>query len=331
MTEALRITDLHVRYGTGETQVKALNGVNLVQQEEEIYCLVGESGSGKSTLALAIMGLLPYSASVPQGSIVFNGVDLLKASPEYMRNLRGDQISMVFQDAQAALNPVHLVGPQLKEVILAHSDVSARTANRMAEDILREMGLPDPKRIMGSYPFSLSGGMCQRIMLAIALVLGPKLLIADEPTSGLDVTLQAEILERLKQLCVDQHASILLITHDMGVVAHMGRTVGVIYAGTMMESAEVIPVFKQPRHPYTWSLLQALPRLDDVDKNIQPLGGTPPNMVDLGEECPFLPRCHKALSRCRVEPKPAMTEVSQGHFVACYNPVDPPLVPVEQN
>ncbi|PKB79115.1 MAG: hypothetical protein BZY88_14900 [SAR202 cluster bacterium Io17-Chloro-G9] len=323
MTEALRISNLHVRYGKSEDQVKALNGVNLVQQEGEIYCLVGESGSGKSTLALAIMGLLPGSASVPQGSIVFNGVDLLKASPEYMRSLRGNEISMVFQDAQAALNPVHLVGPQLEEVIRAHSDVSARIANRMAQDILSELGLADPRRIMGSYPFSLSGGMCQRIVLAMALVLGPKLLIADEPTSGLDVTLQAEILERLKLLCVDQHASILFITHDMGVVAHMAQNVGVIYAGTMVESAEVIPVFKEPQHPYTWSLLQSVTRLDVVDKNLQPLRGVPPDMVNLPEECPFLPRCNKALTRCRAEPKPALAEVSPGHLVACYNPITP--------
>jgi len=327
LPEALRISDLHVHYGKGEDQVKALNGVNLVQQEGEIYCLVGESGSGKSTLALAIMGLLPGSATVPKGSILFNGVDLLKASSEYLRNLRGNEISMVFQDAQAALNPVHLVGPQLEEVIRAHTDVSARAANTMAQEILRELGLPDPRRIMGSYPFSLSGGMCQRIVLAIALVLGPKLLIADEPTSGLDVTLQAEILDRLKRLCVDQHASILLITHDMGVVANMAQDVGVIYAGSMVESAPVITMFQEPQHPYTFSLLQSVTRLDDVNKNLQPMRGAPPDMVNLPDECPFLPRCNKAVSRCRAEPKPALAEVSPGHTVACYNPMNL----VEQN
>ena len=324
MVEALRISDLYVRYSTVEGDVKALNGVNLVQEKGEIYCLVGESGSGKSTLALAIMGLLPRSASVLKGSIVVDGVDLLTASDDYMRELRGNDISMVFQDAQSALNPVHLVGPQLEEVILAHSNVTARTANRMAQEILREMGLPDPRRIMGSYPFSLSGGMCQRIMLAIALVLSPKLLIADEPTSGLDVTLQAEILERLKKLCVEQHSSILLITHDMGVVANVAKSVGVIYAGTMVESAPVVPVFKEPQHPYTWSLLQSLPRLDRPDHELQPLRGAPPDLVNLSEECPFVPRCSKALARCRVDPVPEMNEVSPGHLVACYNPVVPP-------
>ena len=306
MTEAMRIENLHVRFGTPAGQVKALNGVNIVLEEGEIYCLVGESGAGKSTLALAIMGLLPVSATVPEGRVIFNGVDLLTIGQEQLRTIRGNQVSMIFQDAQSALNPVHLVGPQLEEVILAHTDVGSRVANGMAQDMLREMGLPDPKRIMGQYPFSLSGGMAQRVMLAIALVLRPRVLIADEPTSGLDVTLQAEIMERLKALCREQGSSILLITHDMGIVASMAQKVGVIYAGSVVETSKVIPLFGEPRHPYTWGLLKTLPRLDDVDRRLEPLRGAPPDMVDLPEECPFLPRCNKALSRCRVEPKPPL-------------------------
>ena len=201
MVETLRVEDMHVRFGVGEGQVKALNGINLTMEDGEIYCIVGESGAGKSTLALAIMGLLPTAGSITQGRVMFEGTDLVQAGPDHMRKLRGNEISMVFQDAQAALNPVQMVGPQLEEVILTHIDVSPKEANRMALDMLKETGLPDPRRIMGSYPFSLSGGMCQRVMLAIALVLKPKLLIADEPTSGLDVTLQAKILERLQALC----------------------------------------------------------------------------------------------------------------------------------
>ena len=323
MAETLKVEDMHVRFGVGEGQVKALNGINLTMEDGEIYCVVGESGAGKSTLALAIMGLLPTAGSITQGRVMFEGSDLVQASPDHMRKLRGNEISMVFQDAQAALNPVQMVGPQLEEVILTHVDVSPKEANRMALDMLTETGLPDPRRIMGSYPFSLSGGMCQRVMLAIALVLNPKLLIADEPTSGLDVTLQAKILERLRALCEEHNASIMLITHDMGVVAHMAQKVGVIYAGSLVESAEVIPLFKEPQHPYTWSLLQSLPRLDDVRKGLQPLRGTPPNMVDLTQECPFLPRCNKAISRCRVDPKPSLEEVKEKHQVACYNPVAP--------
>ena len=323
MAEALRVEDLHVRFGTPAGPVKALNGVNFVLEEGEIYCLVGESGAGKSTLALAIMGLLPVSATVPSGRVIFDGVDLLRIGQEQLRKIRGNQVSMIFQDAQSALNPVQLVGPQLEEVILAHTNVGSRVANGMAQDMLREMGLPDPKRIMGQYPFSLSGGMCQRIMLAIALVLRPRVLIADEPTSGLDVTLQAEILERLKALCREQGSSILLITHDMGIVASMAQKVGVIYAGTVVETAKVIPLFKEPQHPYTWSLLKTLPRLDDVDRRLEPLRGVPPDMIDLPEECPFLPRCHKALSRCRVEHRPPLEEVASEHMVACYNPMLP--------
>jgi oligopeptide/dipeptide ABC transporter ATP-binding protein len=323
MAEALRVEDLHVRFGTPAGPVKALNGVNFVLEEGEIYCLVGESGAGKSTLALAIMGLLPVSATVPSGRVIFDGVDLLRIGQEQLRKIRGNQVSMIFQDAQSALNPVQLVGPQLEEVILAHTNVGSRVANGMAQDMLREMGLPDPKRIMGQYSFSLSGGMCQRIMLAIALVLRPRVLIADEPTSGLDVTLQAEILERLTALCREQGSSILLITHDMGIVASMAQKVGVIYAGTVVETSKVIPLFKEPQHPYTWSLLKTLPRLDDVDRRLEPLRGVPPDMIDLPEECPFLPRCHKALSRCRVEHRPPLEEVASEHMVACYNPMLP--------
>ena len=323
MAEALRVEDLHVRFSTPAGPVKALNGVNFVLEEGEIYCLVGESGAGKSTLALAIMGLLPVSATVPSGRVIFDGMDLLRISQEKLRTIRGNQVSMIFQDAQSALNPVQLVGPQLEEVILAHTNVGSRVANGMALDMLREMGLPDPKRIMGQYPFSLSGGMCQRVMLAIALVLRPRVLIADEPTSGLDVTLQAEILERLKALCREQGSSILLITHDMGIVASMAQKVGVIYAGTVVETSKVIPLFKEPQHPYTWALLKTLPRLDDVDRRLEPLRGVPPDMIDLPEECPFLPRCHKALSRCRVEHRPPLEEVASEHMVACYNPMLP--------
>ena len=324
MAEALRIENLHVEIRSPAGTVNALNGVDLVQDEGQTYCLVGESGAGKSTLALAIMGLLPQAASVLQGSVYFRGIDLLHSSPEYVRSLRGHEISMVFQDAQAALNPVEPIGSQLEEVILQHSNISLRNANRMAQDMLFEMGLPDPRRVMGAYPFSLSGGMCQRVMMAIALVLRPKLLIADEPTSGLDVTLQAEILERLRALVKEQNASVLLITHDMGVVASMADKVGVIYAGSLVEHADVVPLFHRAQHPYTWSLLQSLPRLDDPGRRIQPLPGAPPDMVNLTGQCPFLPRCFKALGRCRRDTIPPLTETEPDHLVACYNPVLPP-------
>ena len=324
VAESLRVENLVVRFQTQLGQVDALNGVSLVQEEGEVYCLVGESGSGKSTLALAIMGLLPHNASIERGAIYFDGVNLLGSSPEHMRSLRGKDIAMVFQDAQAALNPVQLIGDQLEEVILEHTSIPPRIANKMAQDMLRETGLADPRRIMGQYPFQLSGGMCQRIMMAIGLVLEPRLLIADEPTSGLDVTLQAEILDLLRKLCQEQHASILLITHDMGVVASMAQQVGVLYAGSMIETAEVVSTFKRSQHPYTWSLIRSLPRLDQPDKRLQALPGSPPDMMDLPNECAFLPRCHKALAQCRASPRPPLSELEPNHYVACYNPVLPP-------
>ena len=321
MAEILKVENLHVHFETAAGQVKALNGVSFVQEEEQVFCLVGESGAGKSTLALAIMGLLPQNATVPAGRVLFDEVDLLSAGTGHLRRIRGKEISLVFQDAQSALNPVQTVGYQLQEVILAHEDIPTKAATTMCLEILRELGLPEPQRIMNEYPFNLSGGMCQRIMLAIALVLSPRLLIADEATSGLDVTLQAEILERLRSLCKDLHSAILLITHDMGIVAHMADEVGVLYAGTLAESAEVIPLFKEPRHPYTWALLQALPRLDDVNKRLAPLPGVPPDMINLPEQCPFLPRCQKATAKCRLDRRPLLEEIGPGHRVACYNPV----------
>ena len=323
MEPLLNIQDLTVRYGTSAGRVKALNNVTLSIEEGEVYCVVGESGSGKSTLALSVMGLLPQNAEVSDGRIAYKGIDLLRSNHEQMRSLRGKEISLVFQDAQSALNPIEAIGPQLEEVILEHTDVSLRSANRMAQDMLFQMGMSDPKRIMGQFPFALSGGMCQRVMLAMALVLRPKLLIADEPTSGLDVTLQAEILHRIRCLVKEQDASVLLITHDMGVVASMANKVGVIYAGNVVENADVVPLFKRSQHPYTWSLLQALPRIDDPGRRIEPLPGSPPDMINMPKECPFLPRCFKAQNQCRNNPKPQLLKTDNGHLVACYNPVEP--------
>lgn len=321
MAEAFRLENLHVHYKTAAGPVKAVNGVSFALEEEQVFALVGESGSGKSTLALAIMGLLPESATVPEGRIIFHGVDLLRASPGYLRSLRGPQMSLILQDARAALNPVQQVGTQLEEVFLAHSSLSRREAHRRALDILWEMGLPEPRRIMDHYPFQLSGGMCQRVLLSIGMALKPRLLIADEPTSGLDVTLQAEILLRLKRLCQEFHASILLITHDLGIVAHMADRLAVMYAGTVVESGPVRTLFREPRHPYTRGLLQSLPRLDDPSKRLQPIRGSPPDMVNLPEECPFLPRCPKATSRCRSDLRPPLEEIDPDHGVACYNPM----------
>ena len=320
----LEITNLYVQYETPAGDVKALNGVSFDLFEEQIFCLVGESGSGKSTLALAMLGLLPDNAKVIAGGINFDGIDILASRDVELQSIRGREISIVFQDAQSALNPIHTIGSQVEEVVQAHLDLSPKAVTTLCQEVLRDVGLSDPKNIMKQYPFNLSGGMCQRVMLASALVLQPRILIADEATSGLDVTLQAEILERLKGLCKDFHSSILFITHDLGIVAHMADRVGVLYAGSVAESADVLSLFREPRHPYTWSLLQALPRLDDERRRLRPLPGAPPDLINLTDLCPFLPRCSKAISRCRSDRKPHLELLEEGHHVACYNKVSVP-------
>ena len=317
----LEITNLYVQYETPAGDVKALNGVSFDLFEEQIFCLVGESGSGKSTLALAMLGLLPDNAKVIAGGINFDGIDILTSTDVELQSIRGREISIVFQDAQSALNPIHTIGSQVEEVVQAHLDLSPKAVTTLCQEVLRDVGLSDPKNVMKQYPFNLSGGMCQRVMLASALVLQPRILIADEATSGLDVTLQAEILERLKDLCKDFHSSILFITHDLGIVAHMADRVGVLYAGSVAESADVLSLFREPRHPYTWSLLQALPRLDEERRRLRPLPGAPPDLINLTDLCPFLPRCSKAITQCRYERKPALESVGPGHHVACYNQI----------
>ena len=320
----LAITNLYVQYETPAGDVKALNGVSFDLFEEQIFCLVGESGSGKSTLALAMLGLLPDNAKVIAGGINFDGIDILASTDVELQSIRGREISIVFQDAQSALNPIQTIGSQVEEVVQAHLDLSPKAVTTLCQEVLRDVGLSDPKNVMKQYPFNLSGGMCQRVMLASALVLQPRILIADEATSGLDVTLQAEILERLKGLCKDFHSSILFITHDLGIVAHMADRVGVLYAGSVAESADVLSLFREPRHPYTWSLLQALPRLDDERRRLRPLPGAPPDLINLTDLCPFLPRCSKAISRCRSDRKPHLELLDEGHYVACYNKVSVP-------
>ncbi|MAZ60327.1 MAG: methionine ABC transporter ATP-binding protein [Chloroflexi bacterium] len=317
----LEITNLYVQYETPAGDVKALNGVSFDLFEEQIFCLVGESGSGKSTLALAMLGLLPDNAKVIAGGINFDGIDILTSTDVELQSIRGREISIVFQDAQSALNPIHTIGSQVEEVVQAHLDLSPKAVTTLCQEVLRDVGLSDPKNVMKQYPFNLSGGMCQRVMLASALVLQPRILIADEATSGLDVTLQAEILERLKDLCKDFHSSILFITHDLGIVAHMADRVGVLYAGSVAESADVLSLFREPRHPYTWSLLQALPRLDEERRRLRPLPGAPPDLINLTDLCPFLPRCSKAISRCRSDRKPHLEIVGEGHQAACYNKI----------
>ena len=322
MAEVLRAQDLSVRYNLRDGEIQAVNGVSFALEEESILCLVGESGAGKSTTGLALMGLLPRAGRVVSGSVYFGGIDILSTDRNILQQIRGKEIAMVPQEPKTAFNPVLTIGAQVEEQIRAHTDMTRKQARNLALDMMKEIGLADPKDVLKRYPFELSGGMCQRVMISMALTLRPKVLIADEPTSSLDVTLQADMLRQLKSFCKEFHASMILITHDIGIVAQMADEVAVMYAGTIVEFSEVHSLFDHPQHPYMWGLFQSLPDPDNPYRRFQPISGNPPDMMNLPGQCAFLPRCPKGTIQCRLKPRPPLEEVEPDHMVACYNPVD---------
>jgi oligopeptide/dipeptide ABC transporter ATP-binding protein len=322
MSEALlQIRDLHTYFGTKEGVVKAVDGVSLELQEDSVLGLVGESGSGKTVTALSVLRIVPFPGNVVGGSIVYEGTDLLSLDEEEMRRIRGKEISLIFQDAGSALNPVMPIGAQVEEIMLEHTSMSESEARSLAVDLLAQTGIAEARRILDQYPFQLSGGMGQRVMMAIGVALEPRVLIADEPTSNLDVTMQAEMLQRLKQLQAGTGTAIMLITHDLGVIAQMADNVAVMYGGMIVEYTDTQTLFARPLHPYTWGLFQALPQLDSQAGSLTPMRGSAPTMLDPPDRCPFLERCPKAINRCRTGPKPKLEEVEPGHRIACYNPV----------
>ncbi len=318
----LRIEGLSAQFDTLEGEAKAVRDVSFSLRRGSTLALTGESGAGKTSVGLALLNLLPYPGRITAGRVLFNGTDILALSPEEIRRLRGSEIAMVFQDPVTGLNPVLSVGAQVEQIITAHLPVSKREARDRSLEALAQMGLPEPQEVARRYPFHLSGGMAQRVMIAIATALNPKVLIADEPTSALDVTVQAAILDDLRQLQQRSGTSILLISHDLGVVAQMADEVAVMYAGSVIESGDVQTVFQRPRHPYTWALLRSRPRWDrEQTKPLPAIRGAPPDLTELSEKCPYLPRCPKAISACRAESAPALAELEPGHRAACYNPV----------
>ena len=317
----LEIDDLHCHFASKEGLVNAVNGVSLSLDQGKVLAVVGESGCGKTTLALAILRLLPFPGQIASGAISFDGRDVLAMTEAELRSLRGRSISMIFQDPVSGLNPVLPVGKQVEEILASHLDIPKRERRSRALSLLRQVGLAEPERIAGQYPFHLSGGMCQRVMIAMATALNPQIVIADEPTSALDVTVQAQILTELEQLRRRSGTSILLITHDLGVVAQMADEVAIMYAGSIVETGPVTSVFRSPRHPYTWALLSTLPRIDGERAPLHAIPGSPPSLLNLGPECPFLPRCSKALTQCRQEPAPALSAVGTAQLAACYNPI----------
>jgi len=317
----LEVEHLSVEFSTQDGPVRAVNDVSLSLHPGEILAVVGESGSGKSTLGLSLMRLLPYAGRITAGNIRFEGRDLLGLKERELNHIRGKQISMIFQDPIAGLNPVLPIGTQVGEILASHLNLNKKERAQRAVEVLRNVGLPDPEHVAGEYPYHLSGGSGQRVMIGMATALNPRIIIADEPTSSLDVTVQAQILSQLDRLRSETGTAIMLITHDFGVVAQLADRVAVMYGGKIVEQGEVPAVFRRPQHPYTWALLQALPRADVRDRELRPIRGSAPSLLNLPPQCSFTARCPKALNRCRQEDAPPLVEAEPGHVVACYNPV----------
>ena len=317
----LEVRDLSVQYSDGAKRLKAVDRVSFALRRGSTLALVGESGCGKTTIALAMLGLLPDRGNLTGGEVRFEGRALSSLAVDELRMLRGREISMIFQDPVSGLNPVLSVGEQVEEIIRAHTAASKEEARRLGFQALRRAGLANPEELAKRYPYQLSGGMSQRVLIAIATVLNPKVIIADEPTSALDVTVQASILRELARLRDERGISIVLITHNFGIVAQMADEVVVMYAGRIAEQGATREVLRRPRHPYTWSLLATLPRIDRDRHPLEAIRGAPPDPAELPDECAFVPRCRKALSACRSQPSPALEEMTPGHLAACYNPV----------
>jgi oligopeptide/dipeptide ABC transporter ATP-binding protein len=317
----LSVDDLRVEFTTMRGTVYAVNGITFDVAPGETLGIVGESGCGKSVTSLAILGILARNGRVTGGTANFEGRDLLQLKDRQLRKIRGRDIAMIFQDPMTSLNPVHTVGKQIREALQTHFDLDKKEADERAASLIDRVGIPSAKIRLKDYPHQFSGGMRQRAMIAMALACEPKLLIADEPTTALDVTIQAQILELLREIVAERDTALVLITHDLGVVAGMCERVNVMYAGTFVETATADQLFARPRHPYTLGLLQSIPRLDARRKEaLTPIEGAPRDMLRPPSACPFEPRCRFAVEESARE-VPQLREIEPGHFVACFNPV----------
>ena len=316
MQNLLDIKNLTVHYGTEEGTVKAVEGLNLTLGAGESLGFVGETGAGKTTTALAIMRLISTPpGSIEGGEIIFEGQDLLKKTEDEMRSIRGGKIAMIFQDPMTSLNPVITVDEQIAEMVLLHQDVNKKEALKIAVDMLEVVGIRSERA--HEYPHQFSGGMKQRVVIAIALACNPALLIADEPTTALDVTIQAQVLELMKDLKRKFNTSLLMITHDLGVVADICDKVAIMYAGSVVEAADKRLLYARPLHPYTEGLFNSIPDVDSDDEFLKVIKGLTPDPTDLPTGCVFHPRCPYAMERCRTE-KPRWNEAEPGHFVSCF-------------
>jgi oligopeptide/dipeptide ABC transporter ATP-binding protein len=317
----LSVEDLRVHFRTRRGTVHAVNGISFDIAPGETLGIVGESGCGKSVTSLALLGILARNGRVASGRALFGGRDLLRMSDRELRRVRGKEIAMIFQDPMTSLNPVLTIGRQIREALETHLGLRKDEATRRTADLLDRVGIPSASARLRDYPHQFSGGMRQRAMIAMALACEPKLLIADEPTTALDVTIQAQILGLLRELVSERDTALILITHDLGVVAGMCERVNVMYAGLFMETGEADRLFGSPRHPYTLGLLQSVPRLDAPrGGRLRPIEGQPRDMLQAPEACPFQPRCRYEVEQSRRE-VPPLREIERGHCVACFNPV----------
>ena len=320
MSEAplLEVRDLHVEFHTRDGIVKAINGVSYTVGPGQTLAVLGESGSGKSVTAQAIMGILDMPPGrIPRGEVLFQGQDLLKLSTEERRRIRGTRIAMIFQDALSSLNPVLSVGYQLGEMFRVHQGASRADAKTRAVELMERVRIPAARERVNDYPHQFSGGMRQRIMIAMALALEPDLIIADEPTTALDVTVQAQVMDLLADLQREFNMGLILITHDLGVVADVADRIAVMYAGRIVENAPVKELYAAPAHPYTKGLLESIPRLDQKGGELYAIKGLPPNLLDIPEGCPFHPRCPMAQDICRTD-RPLLDRFTEGRSSACH-------------
>jgi oligopeptide/dipeptide ABC transporter ATP-binding protein len=316
------IRNLKTYFYTEDGVVPAVDGVDLYVKRGETLGVVGESGCGKSVTSLSVMRLIASPpGKIVDGEILFEGEDLVKKSEAEMRKIRGNDISMIFQEPMTSLNPVYTIGDQIGEAIVLHQGLSKKEALDKAVEMLRLVGIPLPERRVHEYPHQLSGGMRQRVMIAMALSCNPKLLIADEPTTALDVTIQAQILELMKKLKKELGMAIMLITHDLGVVAEMCERVVVMYGGKVVEEGDAVSIFKSPLHPYTEGLLQSIPRMDEDVDRLHVIEGVVPNPLHLPEGCRFHPRCPYAIEKCKAS-QPPLEQVAPGRYVACFLSAD---------
>jgi oligopeptide transport system ATP-binding protein len=315
----LEVDELQVEFRTRDGVAKAINGVSFELHEGETVAILGESGSGKSVTAQAIMGILDTPpAYITGGEVRYCGQDILQLGDEERRRIRGPEISMVFQDALSALNPVFPVGWQIGEMFRQHRGMNKSDSQAEAIRLMERVQIPGAAQRVKAYPHQFSGGMRQRIMIAMAIALDPAVLIADEPTTALDVTVQAQIMQLLAELQQEGRMGLILITHDLGVVADVADRIAVMYAGRIVEQADAFELYAQPGHPYTKGLLDSIPRLDQKGETLSAIGGLPPNLMNIPPGCPFNPRCHYAQDICRVDPPPPLRDVAPGRLAACH-------------